>query len=424
MPRKRTAKKKHWSYNAGERGRNWVRAFQHARDGKFYLEWREPGPDGRMRRRAVLLRGVTDCRTAKVKADELAFEFAELSPANEPVTVKTLLACYRKEVTPTKGKQTQGHDRGASRLWLAFFDAQAEIGRRSMRRPESLDRIDWDRFIEWRRVGRIPGWPRPVRDRSVQYDLKFLVAVLNWAAGTPLLTRNPWSSDVRRSQRWEMPKEKNPRRPAMTPELRKALVEHAPGWQFGLALVLERETLRRNSAIRRLLWSDIDQERWEVTWRGETDKTGRGSRTPLTPGAIEALRSAPSRGLGPVPVFPAWQDPSVSTSRYTFQVWLRRAKASLLKATPEEKRDAMRRALDRVGFHAEKRAGVRDPRFRRLPPKVQEEFAGTSWDMLRETYDHVSVSDMRDALGIPEADAEVTTRDPITTTIESGGANS
>ena len=34
-------RKKRWSHNAGERGRTWVRAFEHHRDGTLYLEWRE-----------------------------------------------------------------------------------------------------------------------------------------------------------------------------------------------------------------------------------------------------------------------------------------------------------------------------------------------------------------------------------------------
>ncbi len=34
-------RKKRWSYNAGQRGRNWVRAFEHPQDGTLYLEWLE-----------------------------------------------------------------------------------------------------------------------------------------------------------------------------------------------------------------------------------------------------------------------------------------------------------------------------------------------------------------------------------------------
>lgn len=407
-------RKKHWSYNAGERGRNWVRAFKHARDGKFYLEWREVETDGRVRRRANLLPGITDPAEAKAKADELAAKFAELVVREDPqvVTLRSLLLRYQKEVTPTKGKGARSHDRRAGRLWVAFFDGQPEEDRRSGRDPVSLDRIDWDRFIEWRRQGRIPGSSGPVRNRAIQYDLKFLVAVLNWGSGTPLLHRNPWSADVRRSQRWEMPRERSPHRPSMTVGVREALIAHAPSWQFSLALILQRETRRRNNAIRQLQWSDIDQEAWVVTWRKDADKARRQARTPLTQPAVAALRSAPSRGIGDTPVFPSAEDPTKATSRDTFQTWLRRAKAGLTRATPDGDRPALKCALRGVGFHSEKRAGVRDPEFRRLPPKVQEALAGTSWDMLRETYDEVSVADMRDALGLPAEGPEPPPRGP------------
>ena len=32
-----------WSYSTGERGRNRVRAYEQARDGRLRLEWREAG---------------------------------------------------------------------------------------------------------------------------------------------------------------------------------------------------------------------------------------------------------------------------------------------------------------------------------------------------------------------------------------------
>ena len=67
----------------------------------------------------------------------------------------------------------------------------------------------------------------------------------------------------------------------MTAEIRAALIEHQANWQFGAALVLERDTRRRNSSVRRLDWSDIDQQDWTIRWRGEFDKDGRGTVTPL-----------------------------------------------------------------------------------------------------------------------------------------------
>ena len=46
----------------------------------------------------------------------------------------------------------------------------------------------------------------------------------------------------------------------------------------------------------------------------------------------------------------------------------------------------------------EKREGVRDPAFRLLPPKVQEELSGTQFETLSGIYDTVDVEEMRAAI--------------------------
>jgi integrase len=413
-------RKKRWSYNAGERGRNWVRAFEHARDGAYYLEWLEEheatDPETgevatvQRRRRKKLREEDQTPRRAIAKAEELAERFADLlANPEEPVTLAGLMKHYVQEVTPRKGQGKQGHDRRAHRVFRAYFDGRPEAGRRSDRHPSTLDRIDWEGFVAARRGGQVAGW-KPVADRQVQYDLKWMLSVLNWATGAkpvggerPYLVANPWGTEIRRAQRWPMPRTKTPHRPGMTDELREGLVKHAPSWQFGLALVLERDTRRRNSAIRHLDWADIDQQAWTIRWRGEHDKDGREAVTPLLgEEAREALRRAPSRGIAG-PVFPSSADPSKPTPRHTFQTWLRRAKERLLNAQPEEERAAWRERLRRVGFHAEKRAGVRDARFRALPAAVQELIAGTRYETLRTVYDEVSADDVREAWKVAQA---------------------
>src|SRR5215212_863311 len=103
MARRRKSK---WSYNAGERGRNWVRAYckgceascarKSHHTGAIYLEWREEGQDSdgtrRVRRPSVLLKGVSYAEEAKRRADELAARFAAVTPtATIPVTIAQLL---------------------------------------------------------------------------------------------------------------------------------------------------------------------------------------------------------------------------------------------------------------------------------------------------------------------------------------------
>ena len=211
----------------------------------------------------------------------------------------------------------------------------------------------------------------------------------------------------RKAQRWEvMPEEKSPHRPSMSDDLRAMLVEHSLHWQFEAALRLERETGRRNSAIRQLRWSDVDQIRWQICWRSETDKTGREDVAPLSPEAIEIMRALPSRGLRDAPIFPSPKDPAKPTSRDTFQGWLQKAKAAAVKAAPEEAQDNLRQRFRGVGFHAEKRALVRDPEFRRKPAKIQEKFVGTSHAILRKVYDEVTPDDVRAEMGFPDPTAQ------------------
>lgn len=411
------AKKKRWSYTAGEKGRNWVRAYckgcpdrpvcRNAREhtGGLYLEWMETVIDpetGRpkQKRPRVLIRGVSDTREASKRADQLAAELAEIKEAEAPpTTLAGLIGTYLKEVTPgKKSSSKRDHDGRAARLWRAFFDMQPEPNRRSERSPASLDRVDWDRFIRARRAGTIPGWG-PVRDRQVQYDLVFMTGVLNWAVGAGYLETNPWAAQVRRAQGWEQPRELNPNRPAMTDEIRSGLVAHSPHWQFPLALTLGRYTVSRNSSVRHLRWSDIDLERGVVRWRGEADKTGREVVVPLDAEAVAALRAAPSRGIGEAWVFPSETDPTKPTSRDTFQTWLRRAKARYLKSiTDPIERARKEEQLRGLGYHGEKRAGVRDPIFRALPPKVQEVVSRTAYETLKSVYDEVTVDDIREAV--------------------------
>lgn len=392
-------KPKGWSYNAGEKGRNWVRVYEDSRDGKLYAEWFEEVADSdtrvvrRKRQRMSLSKhGITTRAAAVEKAEAMAERFGELSTsaptASEPLTLARLLTHYNQEVTPTYGPSQRKHDRRAKRVFLAFFDAQAEAERRSGRHPSTLDRTDWERFCTWRSEGRIAGFG-PVRSRAVEYDLKYMIKVLNWATGVqkdgaPLLEGSPWSAERRRTQKWRVPKEKSPKRPAMTPELRAQLLEHSPNWQFALALELGYETFSRNSSVRQLRWTDVDLEARTVRWRREAEKSGVEVVTPLSDRAVELLKKAPSRGIGEAWVFPSEADPHQPTGDATFQTWMRRAK----------KRAGIQ--VERLGFHAEKRASVREARS--LSPKALATLSRTRYETLVSVYDAVSVEEMREEM--------------------------
>ncbi|WP_420448052.1 tyrosine-type recombinase/integrase [Candidatus Palauibacter sp.] len=312
-------KKGRRSYSAGEWGRNRVRVFPDPRTGIMQVQWREHG------RRLIRSLRHRDWDQAKQQADEIAAGLTEprSDPADaepEPLTLETLFDIYGDEVTPTKAKRSQRYDRAAMKRFLRFF------GRH--RKAKTLSQRDWDRFIRARRAGNAGGSRGPVSNRTVEYDLRFLLAILNWAAksrdeeGRLLLESNPLRG-------LKLPKEKNPTRVILTQVEYEALLRVAGGmnWRFRVALVLAHETGHRIGAIRQLRWADIDRDGRTIRWRGEHEKTGYEHRTPVTSKALAALAEARRHnpGIGDTPVMPAPKDPFACMSRSLARVWWKRA---------------------------------------------------------------------------------------------------
>ena len=313
-------KRRRRSYSAGEWGRNRVRVFPDSKTGLIQIEWREAG-----RRRSRSL-GHRDWDRAKRQADKVAAGRAdghvpETAPAKSaPLTLKTLFDIYGDEVTPTKGERSRQYDETAMKMFLGFFGED--------RMPATLSQRDWDRFIRARRAGRVGRSGRPVSDRTVQRDLSFLLAILNWAAksrdeqGHLLLESNPLRG-------LKAPKEKNPTRTLLTHAEYEALLEVSVGlgWRFRVALVLAHETGHRIGAIRKLRWSDVDIEGGVIRWRAEHEKSGYEHRTPVTADALAVLEEArrENPGIGDAPLLPAPKDPSKCVSRSLVHNWWQKA---------------------------------------------------------------------------------------------------
>ena len=326
-------------YSAGEWGRNRVRVFPDPKTGLFQIEWRD---NGRRLTRSLKHR---DWRQARRQADEFAAGFAgpELNGKKnaepEPLTLGTLFDIYGEEVTPTKGERTRRRDRVATAMFLRFFGRNRD--------PATLSQRDWDRFIRARRAGRVGLSGQPVRNRTIEWDLTFLMAVLNWAArsrdeqGRLLLDRNPLKG-------LKKPKEKNTTRVVLSEKEYQALlqVSQEVDWRFHLALVLAHETGHRIGAIRQLRWSDIDIEGRTIRWRAKHEKTGYGHRTPVTDEAITALEEAQrmSTGTGDAPVLPAGTDPSRCMGRgWAYRLWCRAETRAGLEPKPGRGWHSLRR---------------------------------------------------------------------------------
>ncbi len=315
-----SAKRSRRSYSAGEWGRNRVRVFPDPRTGVIQIEWRE---DGRRLTRSLKHR---DWAKAKRQADEFAASYVRLHLPDEaagepgPITLETLFGIYGEEVTPAKGAQSRTYDGAAMKMFLSLLGKDRD--------PATLSKRDWDRFIRERRSGGVGPGGKPVSDRTVERDLKFLLAVLNWAQqsrddqGKLLLESNPLKG-------LKPPTEKNPTRVLLTgPEYEALLhVSRDLDWRFHVALVLAHETGHRIGAIRQLRWSDLDLEGGVIRWRAEHEKTGYEHRTPVTGEALAVLEEARRRstGAGDAPVLPAPRDPSRSISHPLAGAWWKKA---------------------------------------------------------------------------------------------------
>ena len=231
-----------WSYIAGEKGRNRVRVFE--RDGRpgVWMDYRDE--NGKRIRQPL---GHSDRAKAKLAADDVAAKFGrhERAPV-AAITLRSCLTTYEREVTPQKSRTAQAHDRRTFPLFLRAFGAG--------RRLSSLNRRDWDSYIQRRRRGELAVGGREgraVRTRVLEQDCNLLNAVLNWAVragdgtGGYLLERNPLAGLA-------VPREESPRRPILTREqyqaVRKAAESMSP--RLLLFVTLAWYTGHRSKSIR------------------------------------------------------------------------------------------------------------------------------------------------------------------------------
>jgi integrase len=307
------------SYSAGEWGRNRVRVFDRGARG-LYLDYFD---DAGKRVRTRLPH--TDRQRAKDEADELAVQFRVQAARPARLTLATLFDTYDAEVSRHKPSVSKRkHDKCCREMFLRFFGPNTEA--------RKLSRREWDRFILARRGGTLrPASvkePRAVRDRIIEYDLKHLLAVLNWATvagdgeGYPLLERNPLRG-------LPLPSERNPKRAFLSDDQYDAMLEAGDRVHQLVRplLVLGHETGHRIGSIRQLRWEDIDFAGATVTWAADRDKEGRSHTTPLTLVAVAALTTLRrnSETVGAGWVFPSPADAEQPCSRHLVRDWWERS---------------------------------------------------------------------------------------------------
>jgi len=316
-----------------------------------------------------------DFARGKAAAETLAVELRNTERLrSSELTLRVLFENYEREVTPTKSASKQAHDKRTLKLFEKCWGSSISV--------KNLDRRDWDRFIQRRRSGELrhDGDDRKkkgVRERVIEYDLRFLLAVCNWAEtvrvdGQPMLERNPFRG-------FPLPVEANTRRPMVTDEefgrltaaarqlasLAKAPTRAGTGsgkkpWQdVELYLLLAHETGHRCTAIGRLRWSDVDVEKGLMTWRAEFDKIGVEHVVPLSEtarlalkGTAEAFHAAQREAgrIGDGWVFPSPTDPEKPVRRDVLRdAWQKLEKLAKLDRVPGRGWHSLRRkfATDR-----------------------------------------------------------------------------
>ncbi|MSR21834.1 MAG: hypothetical protein EXR91_12825 [Gemmatimonadetes bacterium] len=216
---------------------------------------------------------------------------------------------------------------------------------------DDITESDIDDFTRLRRRGVLGA--NPVKDGTIEADLRWLNTVFRWARGhkinrRPLIAGNPLDGIKRPKEQKE-----NIRRPASTHERYLATLEKAdevdPRQRLRCMLVLARYTGHRLSAIRQLRVSDILRTRKHVEaaiaalgedlgwvdqypnggirWRGQFDKVGVTTITPIPQAARDQLIAYVdgSARVGEAWLFPSPVDDTKPVRKELASDWLARA---------------------------------------------------------------------------------------------------
>src|SRR5206468_6358192 len=132
-----------------------------------------------------------------------------------------ILALYAKHRTPKKSASEQKADAARAELWTHFLGGQTDLSKLELKDAES--------FIDQRRCGAIDARgnsvevkdQRSVVDSTIGDDLLWLRGLIAWAIkwkenGRYVMKENP-------TRGWDIPREKNVRRPIATTDRFEAL---------------------------------------------------------------------------------------------------------------------------------------------------------------------------------------------------------
>jgi len=354
------ARRKRWSYSAGERPHTVVVEEREVGGTLRVRAWdaTRRGGKGNWVRRSL---GHRDQEKAKAYALEQSAKLmkgvADLKDGK--LTLGQVFTLYGRHRTPRKCESEQQADGRRADMWTRFLGASRD--------PNTISLERWEVFIDRRRSGEIDARAncvaenerRPVRDRCVGADLVWLNLVFSWAVkwrtpqGPYLMGENPVRG-------YEITRELNPRRPVATTDRYEAIrgvsdqIPMEIRWHgkrtkqrsyLSELLDLAYATGRRISAICQLRYEDLRLEKTAeqpcgaIRWPGDTDKEGMEWTSPLNPIARAAIDRvlAERPGIGATPMFACPKKADRSIRYELASDWLKRAE-TLARVEPHNGR--------------------------------------------------------------------------------------
>jgi integrase len=263
--------------------------------------------------------------------------------AEGKTTLARLFALYETHRTPRKSAGEQSEDKRRIALFTRLLGTQKD--------PHLISLGEWEAFIDARRSGAISGKglsvpegkQKPVGNRAVEADCLWLRQVLNWATKWRDGTNGPYLLRENPVRGYDVPAEKNPRRPVATTDrfenLRavsdQVIMEvrwdgHRRQQRSYLSELLEiaHGTGRRINAICQLRFEDLrlDVKPFgAIRWPGDTDKMGRETLAPITQQVRTAINRilAERPGVGAAYLFPSPVKQSAPIRYELASEWLR-----------------------------------------------------------------------------------------------------
>ena len=222
--------------------------------------------------RADRMRGIVDPNAVKREKERAAKE-AEAGRW----TVERIFAAYQEEHP----------DQASHKAWASIFNTHILPYAVSDKTPDELVTLDIERLRRDVAKAKHKRTGKPLSDQTVKHVLSLLKRILRWAADVGHIAPPV-------HLKFKMPSVDNESTESMTPEQARAYfqaldeeVDQDGAAYFRFMLL----TGIRKTALLALQWEDVDFERAFLVLRGKAAKSGKTQSIPLSPGAVEVLKS-------------------------------------------------------------------------------------------------------------------------------------